>query len=115
MKIMTYNILEGGVDDNGSRIEHIIDVIKEVNPGFLALQEANNFDKNDNELLKRVSNETKLPHYTLSQGSLYEGKKRYHVVILSRYPLREEYTFPDSSFQAAALSVVVDSPFVMST
>ncbi len=109
MKIMTYNILEGGIDNKGSRIEHIIDVIKEVNPDFLALQEANNFDKNDSELLKRVSNETNLPHYTLSQGALHGDGERYHVVSLSRYPLREEHTFPESSFQSAALSLVIDS------
>jgi len=110
MKIMTSNILEGGIDDKGSRIEYIIDVIKEVNPDFLALQEANNFDKNNNELLKRVSNEIKLPHYTLSQGALYDDQRRYHVVSLSRYPMREERTFQDPLFQSAALSVVIDSP-----
>ncbi len=110
MKIMTSNILEGGIDNKGSRIEHIIDVIKKVNPDFLALQEANNFDENDNELLKTVSNETNLPHYTLSPGAPYTDRKRYHVASLSRYPLREEHTFPESSFQSAALSVAIDSP-----
>ena len=110
MKIMTNNILEGGVDNKGSRIEHIIDVIKEVNPDFVALQEANNFDKNDNELLKTVSSETNLPHYALSPGAPYQDQKSYHVASLSRYPLREEHTFPESSFQSAALSVAIDSP-----
>jgi len=111
MKIMTYNILEGGIDDKGSRIEHIIKVIKEENPDFLALQEANNFDKNDSKLLKRVSKETKLPHYGLSQGGLYDDGNRYHTSSLSRYPFREVYTFPESSFQCSAISVVIDSPF----
>ena len=110
MKIMTYNILKGGIDNKGSRIEYIIDVIKKANPDFVAIQEASNFDKNDNELLKRVSNETKLPHYALSQGTLYDDQRRDHVVSLSRYPLREEHLFPGSSFQCAALSVVIDCP-----
>ena len=110
MRVLTNNILEGGVDTKGSRIEKIIDVIKEANPDFVALQEANNFDKNDNELLKTVSNETNLPHYALSPGALYKDQKRYHVASLSRYPLRQEHTFPESRFQSAALSVVIDSP-----
>ena len=45
-------VLNGGFDENGSRIKHIIDVVKEVNPDVLALQETYNFSKNDNELLK---------------------------------------------------------------
>ncbi len=110
MKIMTNNILEGGIDNKGSRIEHIIDVIKEVNPDFVALQEANNFDENDSELLKTISNETNLPHYALSPGAPYPNRKRCPVASLSRYPLRKEHTFPESSFQSAALSVAIDSP-----
>ncbi len=110
MRIMTNNILEGGLDNKGARIEKIIDVIKEANPDFVALQEANSFDENDNELLKTVSNETNLPHYALSPGALYKDRKRYHVASLSRYPLREEHTFPKSQFQSAALSVAIDSP-----
>lgn len=101
MKIMTYNILGGGIDDKGSRIEYIIGVIKGANPDFVAIQEASNFAKNDKELLKRLSRETKLPHYALS---------RDHVASLSRYPLREEHQFPGSLFKYAALSVVIDSP-----
>jgi exodeoxyribonuclease-3 len=110
MKIMTYNILHGGIDSDGSRIEHIIDTIKKEKPDFVAIQEAHNFDKNENELLKRVSNETKLPYYALSHGALEDDLKRAHVVSLSRYPLQEEYLFPDSTFKHAALSVVIDSP-----
>jgi len=120
MIIMTFNIFRGGIDANGSRIEHIINVVNSVNPDFLALQEANNFDKNDYALLKRISAETNLPHYALSQGSLDEDGKRpcvtgvpgerSHVASLSRYPLRNIHTFLGSSFQCAALSVVVDSP-----
>jgi len=107
---MTFNILDGGIDNKRSRIEHIIDVIKGVNPDFVAIQEADNFDKNENELLKKVSNGTKLPHYALSQGTLRDDQRRRHAVCLSRYPLREKHTFLDFSVHAA-LSVVIDSPF----
>ena len=111
MKIMTYNILNGGIDDKGSRIEYIINVINKEKPDFLAIQEANNFDKNNNELLKRISDETNLPYYILSPGALCDNKKRYHVVSLSRHPVREEHMFfSDAAVQSAALSVVIDSP-----
>jgi len=110
MKIMTYNILEGGIDCNGSRIEYIIDIIKKEKPDFIAIQEASDFDINEFELLKRVSNETKLPYYALSHGTLEGDHKRYYVTSLSRYPLQEKYLFPDSTFQCVPLSVVVDSP-----
>ena len=110
MKIMTYNILDGGIDSNGSRVEYIIDTIKKEKPDFVAIQEAHNFDKNENELLRRVSDETRLPYYALSQGALEDDQGRSHVVSLSRYPLQGEYLFPGSTFQCAALSVVIDSP-----
>jgi exodeoxyribonuclease-3 len=110
MKIMTYNILDGGIDSNGSRIEYIIDTIKKEKPDFVAIQEAHNFDKNEYELLKKVSKAVKLPYYALSQGALDDDKERSHVVSLSRYPLQEEYLFPNFTFQCAALSVVIDSP-----
>jgi len=110
MKIMTFNIWEGGIDEPGSRIDSIVDVIKEANPDFLALQEANNFDKDSNALLKKISSDIALPYYALSQGALQKSGKRYHVVVLSRYPLREEHRFSDFLFHCAALSVVIDSP-----
>lgn len=110
MKIMTFNIWEGGIDDVGSRTDFIVDVIKEANPDFLALQEANHFDKDSNSLLKKISKEVSLPYYALSEGTLRKNGKRYHVVILSRYPLREEYKFSGFPFDCAALSVVIDSP-----
>lgn len=120
MIIMTFNILNGGIDAKGSRIEHIINVINDVNPDFLALQEAHNFDKDNYALLRRISEETNLPYYALSQGSRDEdGKRLYatgvrrersHVTSLSRYPLRNVHAFLGSAFQTAALSVVIDSP-----
>ena len=107
---MTFNILEGGIDGAGLRIDFIIDVIKEVQPDFLALQEANNFDKDDNALLKKVSSEIDLPYHALSSGSIRESGKRYHVVSLSRFPLREIHTFSNFLFKCAVLSVIIDSP-----
>jgi exodeoxyribonuclease-3 len=111
MKIMTYNIWQGGIDSNRSRIEYIIDIIKKEAPDFVAIQEVSNFNANENELLKRISNETKLPYYALSQGTSADDHKYYYVASLSRYSLQEEYLFPDFTFQCAPLSMVIDSPF----
>jgi len=110
MKVMTFNIWEGGVNDSGSRTGFIVDVIKEANPDFLALQEANHFDKDSNSLLKKISREISLPYYSLSEGTLRKNGMRFHVAILSRYPLREEHRFSDFAFDCAALSVVIDCP-----
>jgi len=110
LKIMTYNLLEGGIDSKGYRIPQIIEVINGVKPDFLAVQEANRFDDDGYLLLEMLSSETDLPYYALSEGALY-GEKRYHVASLSRYPFQEEYQFPDFEFQSAALSVVINSPF----
>ncbi len=107
---MSYNILEGGVDLNGSRIETIIDVINDVNPDFLAIQEANRFDENDFALLKMVSEQTNLPHYALSQGAVYEDGERNHAASFSRYPFNNVHRFEDDSFKCAALSVSIDCP-----
>lgn len=109
---MTFNILDGGISGNESRIEHIIKVINDERPDFLALQEANHFDKNNNALLKRVSRETELSHYALSQGSPNKEEDPYHVASLSRYPLLHVEEFLSSSFQSAALSVTIKSPLL---
>lgn len=111
MKIMSFNVLEGGIDEEGSRIEYIKEVIKEVSPDFLALQETNKFDEDNNTLLEEVSGDIGLPHYALSPPGLpHKNGKQYHVVSLSRYPLKNIHMFPDQPFQNGALLTLVDSP-----
>lgn len=45
VRFMTYNILTGGVDDDGGRrLDLICEVIRAVNPDVVAIQEANEFD-----------------------------------------------------------------------
>jgi len=110
MKIMSFNILEGGIDEQGSRIEYIREVIKVVSPDFLALQEANRFDEDNNKLLKEISQDIGLPHYALSPGSVQKSGKQYHVVSLSRYPLKNIHMFSGQPFLNGALLTLVDSP-----
>ena len=111
MKVMTFNILRGGIDEYGSRIDFIKDVIKEASPDFLALQEANDFEKDKNRLLRGVSRNIKLQYYALSSGSMLEDGRQYHAVSLSRYPIKKKYKFSGPSFQCAALFSLIDSPF----
>jgi len=110
MKIMSYNILHGGIDANGCRIDHIIEVINRENPDFVALQEAHHFDKNDGELLKKVSMETGLAHYVLSPGTPEKDQRRAHVASFSHYSLQEPYLFPDDGLTYAGLSVLIETP-----
>ena len=109
MKLVTFNILAGGIDKQGSRIEYIKDVIRGVSPDFLALQEANKFDDDNNKLLKEVSQSSGLYHYALSPGSVWRDGERYHVASLSRYPFKRIHKFSGPAFENAALLTLVDS------
>jgi len=110
MKIMTFNILTGGIDEDGSRIDLVKEAIIEASPDFVALQEANDFEKDDSKLLRELSQYIGLQYYALSPGAIYENGKQYHVASLSRYPLKKTYLFSGPSFQCAALFAVIDSP-----
>ena len=103
MRVMTFNILLGGIDENGSRIEFIKRTINDASPDFVALQEANHFEKDSNKLLKEVSQHTGLQYYALSPGSTLEDGKQYHVVSFSRYPFKEKHLFSGLQFQCAGL------------
>ncbi len=81
MKLMTYNILDGG----DGRLDLILKVIKTENPDFLIINEANGFEKNDNQKLNEFSEEIGLPHFKLALSGEYD----YHTAIFSRYPFKE--------------------------
>ena len=109
MRVMTFNILLGGVDENGSRIEFIKKTINDASPDFVALQEANHFEKDNDKLLKEVSQHVGLKYYALSPGSRLDGKQ-YHVASFSRYPFKETHLFSARQFQCAGLFTVMGSP-----
>lgn len=81
MKLMTYNIFDGGQD----RLSIIIEAIKRESPDYLTINEANSFSDNNNEILKRVSEEISLPYYDIALSGEYD----YHVAILSKYPFKK--------------------------
>lgn len=108
MKVMTFNILTGGIDTYESRIEYIKKVISDASPDFVAVQEANNFDNANDTLLKEVSQHIALPYYALSPGSDLEGE-HFNVASFSCYPFKEIHRFSGPLFQCAALLTVIDS------
>ena len=46
MRLMTYNILTGGIDDDGSsRLEGVAEVVQRVQPDLLVLNECNELER----------------------------------------------------------------------
>jgi len=110
MKLLTFNIFRGGIDEHGSRIHRIIDVIKEENPDFVALQEADDFERNNSRLLREISERTGLRYYDLSPGTPRAWDKPSHVASLSRYEMTENHKFSGCTISGGALLTVIDSP-----
>lgn len=79
MKLMTYNILNGGED----RLDSIVKVISGEKPDFLVINEANGFEKDDK--LNKFSKKIGLSYFKLSLS----GEDDYHTAIFSKYPLKE--------------------------
>ncbi len=80
MRIMTYNILDGGQD----RLNDIITVVKKASPDVLIVNEANGFDADNSKVLKSFAERTNFPHYHLEKCG--DGWV-YHTVILSKKPI----------------------------
>ncbi len=80
MKLMTYNILNGGEE----RLPLITKVIKEESPDYLTINEANTFAAHNNEILKKVAKETGFPYYNIALS----GEFDFHVAAFSKYPFK---------------------------
>jgi exodeoxyribonuclease-3 len=81
MKLMTYNILNGGE----AGIDLVIDVVKQHAPDYLTINEANTFTANGHAILKKIANEANFPYYELALSGEYD----YHVAALSKYPFKK--------------------------
>ncbi|HEX6820324.1 MAG TPA: endonuclease/exonuclease/phosphatase family protein [Ktedonobacterales bacterium] len=81
LRVMTYNIWDGG----GDRLERIRSVIQEVRPGVLALEEAG-----EQPRMEQLAGELGM---TLAYGAF---NSKWHLAWLSRLPIaaRASYTFP---------------------
>ncbi len=99
MKLMSYNIFDGGA----KRLGLIISAIQREAPDILIINEANGFSEDGSKILKRVSSETSLPYYSIA---LTEWG--YDVAVLSKLPFtKTEALMPN---KRAAMSAMIDSP-----
>lgn len=110
MKLITYNILRGGIDEYGSRIDSIIEVISEAKPDFVALQEAQDFEKDGRMRLREISNRISLHYCALSPGTPREWDRHSNVASLSRDPAKKRFKFLGCKITGGALLTVIDSP-----
>lgn len=81
MKLMTYNILNGGE----AGLDLVINTINAQKPDFLTINEANTFTKNHSGILKNFAKDINLPYYDIALSGEYD----YHVAIFSKYPFKE--------------------------
>ena len=79
MRLMTYNILTGGLDGlDGSRWPLIVDVIRKADPDILVLNECNYFDLERNRNFHRMERETNM------HGLVANAETGFHVAIFVR-------------------------------
>ncbi len=76
MKIMTYNIWDGGED----RLPLIKEIVREVDPDYLTLNEANGFSDNDSKILKEFAKDLDFDYFDLALC----GEEDYHVAVFSK-------------------------------
>lgn len=78
---MSYNIFDGGEE----RLPLIINAIKKESPDYLTINEANTFAKDDNKILKEISQQIGLPYFDIALSGEYD----YHVAIFSKFPIKK--------------------------
>lgn len=114
LKIMTFNILHGATMNNDGNLEVIAQVIRDVDPDLVALQEVDVRTGRSKGLdlateLGRLTNRTPL----FARAMAYDGGE-YGVGILSRYSFRATRAialpFSGNNEPRAALEAVVELP-----
>ncbi|MFT5218429.1 MAG: exodeoxyribonuclease-3 [Planctomycetota bacterium] len=110
MKIISFNILQGGVDDRGSRLDSILQLVEKHSPDFLALQEANRFATDEDNLLALFSERLNLPYSALARAPRYPDGLYYHVASFSRFPIQHSVSKAPGQLQSAALNTRIDTP-----
>lgn len=98
---MTYNLLNGAVD----QFNEVIEVVKADNPDFLTLNEASDFDTNNNKKLIEFAQKTNFSNYHLARCG---DSDNYHVAVLSKLPFKATDTI--KPLARAGILVVIDTP-----
>jgi endonuclease/exonuclease/phosphatase family metal-dependent hydrolase len=101
MKLMTYNLLNGAVE----QFDDVIKVVTANQPDILTINEANSFDTNNNQRLKEFALKTSLPYYHLAKCG--DGDD-YHVAVFAKKPFISLKEIKPMA--RAAILVVVDGP-----
>lgn len=79
MRLMTYNILTGGVDhDDSTRLARVLAIVQEQQPDVLVLNECNHFDARGNQTLHAVERQLGM------RGVLARAATGFHVAIFVR-------------------------------
>jgi exodeoxyribonuclease III len=100
MKLMTYNILNGGQE----RLPLIIEVIKKETPDYLTINEANTFAADNNKKIRQVAAQTGFPYYDIALSGEYD----YHVAVFSKFPLKNIHKL--QPLMRACLITQIDTP-----
>ncbi len=96
MKILTYNILNGGQPD---RLPLILEVIASAQADIVCLQETNGFDALDRALLKSVAKVLDCPYYAFAPCETVG--RNYSVSTYARLPIQQQVPLP--AFQYAGI------------
>ena len=103
LKLMTYNILNGGGDE--SRFRTVLDVIRRAAPDLLVLQEC--LDWEDGQRLTEVAEVLGIParpeHARLGLARPRGSGKRHHLAVFSRLSLTAFETHSNPAFLGHAL------------
>lgn len=76
MKLMTYNIFDGGED----RLSLIKEIVRDINPDYLTINEANGFSDNNNRILNKFAEDLEFKYFDLALCGEYD----YHVAVFSK-------------------------------
>ncbi len=101
MEIMTFNIFEGAEET----LPAVVGIVNSKKPDFLAIQEANTFSKNNNELLKELATRFDLPYFDISLSREFD----FHVASFSKVPFKIVRKL--EGFRNAALLTTIDSEY----
>ncbi len=99
MKLMTYNILNGGE----AGLDKVIEAVKREAPDYLTINEANTFSDNNNRVLKKFAKETGFEHYDIALSGEYE----YHVAVFSKQLFKEIHKL--TPLMRACIVAVIDT------
>jgi exodeoxyribonuclease III len=103
MRLMTYNILTGGVDGAlAGRLDQIAEVIRGVGPDVLVLNECNGFERNGSRTLYWLEGELGM------RGVLAQAETGFHVAVFLRRGRLLETQCLSREVHHAVLSATID-------